>query len=322
MSSLVDLLNDHTPLSPPFGGVVVVAGLFGLAWLVSRAAGRVATFVVDHSERKHAPGLEDSGVIASLRQRETRISLARTTVRFVAYVLAALLSLGVLLGADKVQTVAGASFIVILLAFAAQRFLLDMVAGLLMFHERWFQIGDTVVIEPLKLTGIVEDATLRTVTLRNVGGELIRVSNSEVKAVRVIPRGYRRVDVELFVRDEEAGRELVRQVGGLVPVGPTHFIRPPARRRGRPARRRPPPHPRRGRRARRPRMARRGPPPQPRPRAGAGRASRARPGRHVGRRARGTSLRAGDAHTGHLARVALRVTRISIASARCARSML
>ena len=228
VSPLVDLLNEHTPLSPPFGGLVVVLALFGLAWLVSRGAGRLATFVVLRSERRHAPDLEDSGVIASLKQRETAISLARTSVRFFAYAIAALLSLGVLLGADKVQTVAGASFVVILLAFAAQRFLLDVVAGLLMFHENWFQIGDTVVIEPLKIEGVVEGATLRTVTVRNVGGDVIRVSNSEVKAVRVVPRGYRQVDVELFVTDADSGGELVRQVAGIVPRGPTHFIRPPS----------------------------------------------------------------------------------------------
>jgi hypothetical protein len=227
VSSLVDLLNEHTPLSPPFGGLVVVLALFALAWLVSRGAGRLATFFVLRGERKHGPGIEDSGVIASLKQRETAISLGRTTVRFAAYALAALLSLGVLLGADQVQTFVGASFLVIVLAFAAQRFLLDVVAGLLMFHERWFQIGDTVVIEPLKIEGVVEGATLRTVTVRNVGGDVIRVSNSEVKAVRVVPRGYRLVDVELFVTDADSGRELVRQVASIVPTGPTHFIRPP-----------------------------------------------------------------------------------------------
>jgi Mechanosensitive ion channel len=227
VSSLVDVLNEHTPLEPPFGGLVVVLALFAVAWLVSRTAGRLATFIVTRSESKHAPGIEDSGVIASLKQRETSISLARTSVRFAVYALAALLSLGVLIGADRVETIAGASFIVILVAFAAQRFLVDLLAGLLMFHERWFQIGDTVVIEPLKIEGVVEDATLRTVTLRNVAGEVIRVSNSEVKAIRVVPRGYRRLDMELFVTDADAGRELVRHVGGLVPTGPTHFIRPP-----------------------------------------------------------------------------------------------
>jgi Mechanosensitive ion channel len=229
VSSLVDFLNEHTPLSPPFGGLVVVLALFGLAWLVSRGAGRLATFFVLRGERRHGPGVEDSGVIASLKQRETAISLGRTTVRFVAYALAALLSLGVLLGADTVQTFVGASFLVIVLAFAAQRFLLDVVAGLLMFHERWFQIGDTVVLEPLKIEGVVEDATLRTVTVRNVGGDVIRVSNSEVKAVRVVPRGYRQVDVELFVADADAGPE-PRPGGRRHRADGTDALHPPADR--------------------------------------------------------------------------------------------
>jgi Mechanosensitive ion channel len=228
VSSLVDVLNDSTPLSAPFGQAIVVATLFVAAWLTGRAAGRIATFFVLRGERNHAPDVEDSGVIASLKQRETSISLGRTTVRAAAYVLAGLLSLSVLIGADRVETIAGASFLVILVAFAAQRFLADVIAGLLMFHERWFRIGDTIVIEPWKIEGIVEGLTLRAVTVRSAEGDVMRVSNSEVKAVRVLPRGYREADVELFVSDADAGRELVDHVARVVPTGPTHFLRRPA----------------------------------------------------------------------------------------------
>jgi hypothetical protein len=56
----------------------------------------------------------------------------------------------------------------------------------------------------------------------------MRVSNSEVKAVRVLPRGYREAEVEVFVTDVEAGRELVQHVSRIVPTGPTHFIRRPS----------------------------------------------------------------------------------------------
>jgi hypothetical protein len=227
VSSLVDALNRWTPLSAPLGQVLVVAVLFLAAWLTSRAAGRIATFFVLRGERKHAPDVEDSGIIASLKQRETAISLGRTTVRMLAFVLAGLLSLSVLIGADRVETIAGASFVVILVAFAAQRFLADVIAGLLMFHERWLRIGDTVVIEPWKVEGIVEDLTLRAVTVRSAEGDIMRVSNSEVKAVRVLPRGYREAEVELFVSEADAGRELVEHVARVVPTGPTHFLRRP-----------------------------------------------------------------------------------------------
>jgi hypothetical protein len=227
VSSLVDLLNDSTPLFPPLGQALVVAIVFVGAWLVSRAARRIAVFFVLRGERKHAPSIEDSGVISSLRQRETAIALAGTAVRAVAWVIAALLALAVVLGADRVETIAGASFVVILVAFAAQRFLADVIAGLLMYHERWFRIGDTVAIEPWSVEGVVEDLTLRAVTVRSAAGEVMRVSNSEVKAVRVLPRGFREAEVEIFVSDVDAGRALVDEVARIVPSGPTHFIRRP-----------------------------------------------------------------------------------------------
>ena len=226
MSSLVDLLNDSTPLSAPFGQLIVIAA-FIAAWLVGRAAGRIASFFVLRGERRHAPDFEDTGVIASLKQRETAISLGRATVRATIYVVAGLLALSVLVGADRIETIAGASFLVILLAFAAQRFLADVIAGLLMFHERWFRIGDTIVIEPWKVEGVVEELTLRAVTVRSAEGEVMRVSNSEVKAVRVLPRGFREAEIELFVSEEDAGRELLSHVARIVPSGPTHFLRRP-----------------------------------------------------------------------------------------------
>jgi small-conductance mechanosensitive channel len=227
VSSLVDLLNDSTPLFAPLGQVLVVGTVLVAAWLLSRAAGRIAFFFVIRGERKHAPTIEDTGVISSLRQRETAIALAATTVRALAWILAALLALAVLIGADRVETIAGASFLIILVAFAAQRFLADVIAGLLMFHERWFRIGDTVVIEPWKVEGVVEEITLRAVKVRSAAGEVMRVSNSEVKAVRLLPRGFREAQVDVFVSDADAGRDLVRQVAQIVPTGPTHFIRRP-----------------------------------------------------------------------------------------------
>jgi small-conductance mechanosensitive channel len=205
VSSLVDLLNDSTPLTPPFGQAVVLAVICAAAWATSRAAGRIASFFVLRGERSHPAEIEDTGVIASLKQRETALSLARTTVRGAAFVLAGLLSLSVVIGADRVETIAGASFLVILIAFAAQRFLADVIAGLLMFHERWFRVGDTVAIEPWKVEGVVEDLSLRAVTVRSAASEVMRVSNSEVKAVRVLPRGYPRGGGR-SVREKPGGR--------------------------------------------------------------------------------------------------------------------
>ncbi len=48
-----------------------------------------------------------------------------------------------------------------------------------------------------------------------------------MNALRVIPRGYREVEIEFFTTELEAGKELVEKIAQVVPVGPTRFIRRP-----------------------------------------------------------------------------------------------
>ena len=78
-----------------------------------------------------------------------------------------------------------------------------------MFFEGWFRIGDTVAIDPLHVNGVVEAVSLRSLTIRSITGEMIHVPNSQVSMLRVIPRGYRDVEVEIFTTDLEAGEALI-----------------------------------------------------------------------------------------------------------------
>lgn len=229
MTRLTDFLNDRTPLDPPIGQLVVVAGLLLLALALSRLGGRLAAFVVDRSERRSALGSNhvDTGVISGLKQRETAISLIQTSVTYLLVGIALLLSIMTLTGARRVETVVGASFLAIAVAFSFQRFLTDVVAGLLMFFEGWFRVGDTIAVEPFGFEGVVERVSLRSTEIRSVSGEVIRVSNSEVKAVRVVPRGFREYEAELYATDPERGQELVQRLARIVPAGPTHFVRRP-----------------------------------------------------------------------------------------------
>jgi Mechanosensitive ion channel, beta-domain len=218
----------HTPVGRPVAILIVIAGLFVLAWLVSMIALRVATFYVDRSERRRSDnGVSDTGVIAGLRQRETAIALIQTSIRYLAFALALVLSLATIAGAQRLQTVVGASFLAIVIGFAAQRFLMDVIAGLLMFFEGWFRIGDTVAIDVLKAQGVVESVSLRSLTIRSITGEILHVPNSQVSALRVIPRGYRDVEVEFFTSALEPGRALVEHIAQIVPVGMTRFVQRP-----------------------------------------------------------------------------------------------
>ena len=148
MQNAVDWLDGFLPRF--VADVFVVLGLFLVAYLVSRLAGRAGGWLL-------ARRSDDEPVaLYRARQRETLTTLARTTVSYVAYGLALVLAIVAVSGARRIETVAGASFVAVILAFAVQRFLVDIVAGGLMIFERWFAVGDLVSVEPWNLLGVVE----------------------------------------------------------------------------------------------------------------------------------------------------------------------
>lgn len=217
------------PIARPVAVVVFVVVVFVTAWLVGRLAQHLATRFVDRSERRRRPagGELDTATMTSLRQRETAIDLIATTVRYLAFAIAFVLSLFAISGAHRLQTIIGASFLAVTLGFAVQRFVLDVVAGLLMFFEGWFRIGDTVAIDVWKAQGVVEAVSLRALRIRTIRGEIVHVPNSQVVTLRVIPRAYREVEVEFFAAEPQKGRELVEEIAPIVPVGSTRFLRRP-----------------------------------------------------------------------------------------------
>lgn len=215
-------------LAEPWRRVAFVAIAFALAWLASRVSQQLAERIVRRYEARNVdPAGASTGVITSLKRHETFVSLVQTSVRYVAYVLATLFAISQISGVRGNGALAGASLLVVLLGFALQRFLIDILSGIFMQFEGWFAIGDSVVIEPAGLAGIVEETSLRSTKLRSLTGDVIHVNNSQVQAVRVLPRGVRQVSIELAVRDEAEGRRLFEEAARVMPVGPTQFVRVP-----------------------------------------------------------------------------------------------
>jgi hypothetical protein len=215
-------------LAGPWRKAAFVALGFALAWITSRLSQRLAERIVRRYEARNVdPAGASTGVIISLKRHETIVSLVQTSVRYVAYVLATLFAVAQLSGVRGNGAIAGASLLVLLLGFALQRFLIDILSGIFMQFEGWFAIGDSVVIEPSGLAGIVEETSLRSTKLRSLAGDVIYVNNSQMQAVRVLPRGVRQVSIELVVRDESEGRRLFEDAARVMPVGPTQFVRVP-----------------------------------------------------------------------------------------------
>jgi small-conductance mechanosensitive channel len=208
---------------------VVIVLLFAAAWLLARAAGFVALRVLVWNDRRVAhTDLTQAGRLQRLKRRETQVSIIRAAVSYLGFATAAVLSAGQLIGGvDRLTALAGASFLLILVGFAIQRVLTDIIAGLAMFMERWYSVGDTIQIPMHELQGIVEDVSLRHTRLRTLDGEVIHIHNSQIPSVRVMPSGVKELQLEVFVTDRERGLEMVESVAGILPEGPTTFIRKP-----------------------------------------------------------------------------------------------
>jgi moderate conductance mechanosensitive channel len=229
LDPLIDLLTDKTPVASTWGRLLVVLFLFVAAWLLSRVSGVVARRVLAWQDRRHRTfNVEETGQITGFKRRETLVSFVRAAIGYAAFTAAAVLSIAQLLGGvDRLAAIAGTTFVLVIAGFAAQRLLTDVIAGLTMFLERWYSVGDTIAIAALDLQGVVEDVSLRHTKLRTLDGEAIHIHNSQIPAVRVLPRGAKELAVELFVTDRARGEELVAAVSNILPESSTTFVRRP-----------------------------------------------------------------------------------------------
>jgi hypothetical protein len=201
-----------------------------LAWVIVRISGRLIDRIAIWLEGKTPVTDEDpanTATLRSIRRHDTAVSLIATTVRYTVFTIAVVIALAQIVGPGRSAAIASASLLLILFGFAAQRFLTDIMAGTFMFFEGWFEVGDTITVEPWGLTGVVEEVSLRSTKLRSVTGETLRVHNSQILATRALPRGVRNAEVELFVSDEDEGRRLIESAALLVPTGPTRFVSRP-----------------------------------------------------------------------------------------------
>jgi small-conductance mechanosensitive channel len=203
--------------------------LFAAAWAVSRLSALIARRGLTwYDRRHHAPTGDLRAKIIELKRRETTVGVIRTGIAYIAFALAVVFAAAQLSGGlDRLSTIAGASFVLILVAFSAQRVLVDIIAGFSMFSEKWYSVGDTIAIPTMELQGIVEEVSLRRTKLRSLDGEVINIHNSQIPAVRVLPGGLKEFDVELVASSREAAEVLIEHVSSILPVGPTTFVQRP-----------------------------------------------------------------------------------------------
>ncbi len=104
----------------------------------------------------------------------------------------------------------------------------DITAGITMIIERWYHVGDYIRIEPFgDVSGVVESMNLRSTRIRSLNGEVIRLHNQHIQAVKVTPRGLRTIAVDVFVNNPKVGRTLVEKAIASMPVSTMTLVSKP-----------------------------------------------------------------------------------------------
>jgi hypothetical protein len=162
--------------------------------------------------------------LMQLRSRETMIVLVATAIPYATTIIVLIVLASFFLPA---AALGGSAFVAVVVGFAAQRFLMDVMAGILIAFERWYAVGDFVMIEPSKAAGIVEQFGLRTTVLRALNGDRAYVPNSQIITAIWSPKGYRRYSIELLTTDPDDAQRAIEDVGRRGPAGRARFLRPP-----------------------------------------------------------------------------------------------
>ncbi|MGD8967646.1 MAG: mechanosensitive ion channel [Anaerolineae bacterium] len=160
--------------------LIRIAVLYAGAWLVHllihRLEGRISQLI--HLAARHrAPGPE---------RRATLSGLIASTVSFVAFTAATLISLGQFVQPDTLVWVVGllsAGF-----GLSARPLISDVLSGINFIFEDTFAVGEKVEI--LDVQGVVEAVNLRASWIRAASGELYVVPNGEVRVIRNFSRGH------------------------------------------------------------------------------------------------------------------------------------
>ena len=207
---------------------ILLLALFVAYWfskLIALGIVRIAQFVAVSSDTTN-----DAERQIRLRRVETYLSVAIALVRAMIVGVVAFYMWKLLSPSANTSTAAiGASaFFIVLAGGTIGMILRDITSGAAMIIENWFHVGDYIRVEPfLDVSGVVERMTLRSTKLRSMNGEVIWLHNQHIQAVKVTPRGYRTIAVDIFVNNQNVGKNLIEKAIDTVPVGTMKVIKKP-----------------------------------------------------------------------------------------------
>lgn len=152
---------------------------------------------------------------ARARQQRTALALLATVLRYLVLI-AALVAIAIILaGGGTAQALGGSAILVVILGFASQRLLADMIAGFFILFEGQYAVGDVIWVQQSGYSGTVVEVGIRTTVLRDADGGRCYIPNSQIAAVQRASSPRAMLAVTLLSRDVPAAEAALGRIGDL-----------------------------------------------------------------------------------------------------------
>ncbi len=172
--------------------IVIIAGAFAVfVIIVSIVRRRLGRFV-----EKKIP--EDRILV---RKRTLTFNSVISNLTIVVAFIAAAMIIADQLGISVTPLLAGAGVAGIVVGFGAQRLIKDLINGVFILFEQWYQVGDVVTIGGT--TGSVERFNLRTTVIRDIEGTVHYIPNGEITVLGNRTHLWSRAVLEVGVHYDE-----------------------------------------------------------------------------------------------------------------------
>lgn len=175
----------------------------------------VMRWVMPRVARRVPPGSDP----VKARQRQTAVALLTTILRYLILIVAILAIVVILAGAGGIGALGGSAVLAIIIGFAAQRLLADMIAGFFILFEGQYGVSDVIQVQPSMYTGVVEEIGIRTTILRDADGDRCFIPNSQISAVRRFPSARAMLSVTLLTRSPDTAEAALGALGDLRGAG-------------------------------------------------------------------------------------------------------
>lgn len=199
-----------------------------LLWVAAIiVAALMCIWIVRVIERRSVARVTRQGETLAARQRSTALSALATGVIYLIVLAALVAIVAAIFGASSVAAISGSAFVILVVGFAVQRLLSDVVAGFFILFENQYAVGDLVLLEATVPLGIVERTNLRVTVLRALNGDVIYLPNSQAKGVQRLPHAARDMELGVLVNEVASVARAVAEAADLVGPGGVRFLSAP-----------------------------------------------------------------------------------------------